>query len=174
MTEHASPRLIDSFQQHYPALLQFLVGRLKDTEQAADVAQETYLRLVAMGEPDEAIIEPRAFIFRIASNLAIDLLRKEERHSKRRAPGELACEETDRRLCAETIHLARERLDQLDQALSELPPNYAQALMLSRLDGLTYAEIGNRLGVSESMVAKYIGQALRHCRNSLKSLERQP
>ena len=163
--------LIDCFQQHYTALLQFLMRQLQDTELAADVAQETYLRLVAMGEPEQQIEQPRAFIFRIASNLAIDQQRREARHSQRRAPEELACDETDRRLCTETIHLARERLSQLDTALAELPPNCAQALMLSRLDGLSYAEISQQLGVSQSMVARYIAQALKHCRHSLKALD---
>ena len=166
-----SRSLIDCFQQHYPALLQFLARQLSDPDQAADIAQETYLRLVALGEPDSTIEQPRAFIFRIASNLAIDQQRREARHSQRRAPEELAGDTSDRRLCAETIHLARERLRQLDTALAELPANCGQALMLSRLDGLTYAEIGQRLGVSESMVARYIAQALRHCRHSLKALD---
>lgn len=168
-----TPRtLIECFQQHYPDLLQFLIRQLRDTELAADIAQETYLRLVALGEPKTLIEQPRAFIFRVASNLAIDQQRRESRHSQRRAPEELASSETDRRLCAETIHLARERLNSLDAALAELPTNYSQALMLSRLDGLTYTEIGQQLGVSPSMVAKYIAQALKHCRHSLNILDR--
>lgn len=163
--------LINCFQQHYPSLLQFLVRKLGDNELAADVAQETYLRLVALGDPDTDIEQPKAFIFRIASNLAIDQQRREARHSSRRAPEALACDEVDPRLCTETIHLARERLTQLDLALAELPTNCARALMLSRMDGLTYAEIGEQLGVSQSMVARYIAQALKHCRHALKALD---
>jgi transmembrane sensor len=64
--------------------------------------------------------------------------------------------------------LARERLQILDEALLQLSANARQALLLNRIEGLTQAQIAQRLGVSESMVAKYIGQALRHCRDWLK------
>ncbi|MCP6134986.1 helix-turn-helix domain-containing protein, partial [Klebsiella pneumoniae] len=53
----------------------------------------------------------------------------------------------------------------LDEALLQLPDKARQALLLNRVEGLTQAQIAQRLGVSESMVAKYIGQALRHCRD---------
>ena len=55
-----------------------------------------------------------------------------------------------------------------DEALAQLSDNARQALLLNRLEGLTQAQIALRLGVSESMVAKYIGQALRHCRDWLQ------
>ncbi len=56
----------------------------------------------------------------------------------------------------------------LDQALLQLPPKARQALLLNRVEGLTQRQVAQRLGVSESMVAKYIGQALRHCRGWLQ------
>ena len=100
--------------------------------------------------------------------LAIDALRREQRNAARHddsdGTGEVACPAP----APEAALLARERLQILDEALLQLPSNARQALLLNRIEGLTQAQIAQRLGVSESMVAKYIGQALRHCRDWLQ------
>lgn len=76
MSRIGTSDLLTNFHEHYAELLAFLARRLGNVEQAADVAQDTYLRLVNLpaGEP---IQEPRAFLFRIAGNLAIDRMRRE-------------------------------------------------------------------------------------------------
>ena len=48
-------------------------------------------------------------------------------------------------------------------ALASLPAKVREALLLNRLDGLTYAQIAVKLGVSERMVKKYMAQAMLHC-----------
>ncbi|RII76190.1 sigma-70 family RNA polymerase sigma factor [Pseudomonas monteilii] len=160
--------LLASFQEHYDDLLQFLTRRMSDRQRAADVAQETYLKLVKIDEQALPVLHARSFIFRVAGNLAIDALRREQRlaasHDDCDGAGELACPAP----APEAMLLARERLQILDDALLKLPDNARQALLLNRVEGLTQAQIAQRLGVSESMVAKYIGQALRHCRDWLK------
>ncbi len=160
--------LLASFQEHYDDLLRFLTRRMSDRQRAADVAQETYLKLLKIDEQSVAVLHARSFIFRVAANLAIDALRREQRiaasHNESDVTGEVACT----RPAPEATLLARERLQILDEALMQLPANARQALLLNRVDGLTHAQIAQRLGVSESMVAKYIGQALRHCRDWLK------
>jgi RNA polymerase sigma factor (sigma-70 family) len=57
----------------------------------------------------------------------------------------------------------RQRLALLQAALGELPPSCRDALLLSRVEKLTHAEVAERLGVSCSMVSKNIMRALRHC-----------
>ncbi|BBU44244.1 sigma-70 family RNA polymerase sigma factor [Pseudomonas monteilii] len=160
--------LLASFQEHYDDLLQFLTRRMSDRQRAADVAQETYLKLVKIDEQALPVLHARSFIFRVAGNLAIDALRREQRlaasHDDCDGAGELACPAP----APEAMLLAWERLQILDDALLKLPDNARQALLLNRVEGLTQAQIAQRLGVSESMVAKYIGQALRHCRDWLK------
>ncbi|MBK4994716.1 sigma-70 family RNA polymerase sigma factor [Pseudomonas sp. S37] len=160
--------LLASFQEHYDDLLQFLTRRMSDRQRAADVAQETYLKLVNIDEQALPVLHARSFIFRVAGNLAIDALRREQRiaasHGDSEGAGELACPAP----APEAALLARERLQILDQALLQLPSKARQALLLNRVEGLTQKQVAQRLGVSESMVAKYIGQALRHCRSWLK------
>lgn len=167
MTEARPNGLVATFQAHYDELLRFLSRRLGAAERAADVAQDTYLRLVAAGKGEAEVRDPRAFVFRVAGNLAIDERRRDGRLSEVRGPAEAGAAVPDPAPSAEAGLLQRERLRLLDTALDELPANVRSALLMSRVDGLTHAAIARRLGVSESMVAKYIAQALRHCRRRL-------
>lgn len=160
--------LLASFQEHYDDLLQFLTRRMSDRQRAADVAQETYLKLVNIDEQAVPVVHARSFIFRVAGNLAIDALRREQRIAASHDDSDGACEVACPAPAPEAALLARERLQILDQALLQLPDNARQALLLNRVEGLTQKQVAQRLGVSESMVAKYIGQALRHCRVRLK------
>lgn len=165
--------LIASFEAHYDELIRFLTRRTGSVERAADVAQDTYLRLAANGEPRPEIDNPRAYLFRVAGNLAIDTLRKEGRMAARSAPEHHAATVTDPLASPETTLLARERLRLLDETLTALRPNARRALLMSRVEGLTFARIAAELGVSESMVAKYIAQALRACRDRLRQLDEE-
>ncbi|CAM4053849.1 Putative RNA polymerase sigma factor FecI [Pseudomonas wadenswilerensis] len=160
--------LLSSFQEHYDDLLQFLTRRMSDRQRAADVAQETYLKLVKIEQQELPVLHARSFIFRVAGNLAIDTLRREQRMSANLDDSEAARQVPCPAPAPEAALLASERLELLDEALLQLSANARQALLLNRVEGLTQAQIAQRLGVSESMVAKYIGQALRHCRDWLK------
>jgi RNA polymerase sigma factor (sigma-70 family) len=66
---------------------------------------------------------------------------------------------------------AKQRLVRLERAMGELSPKCRSALLMNRLDGKTHREIAEELGVSESMVAKYVIQALKHCRARLSAEE---
>ena len=59
--------------------------------------------------------------------------------------------------------LILETLTELDALLDRLPARVRQAFLLAQLEGLTYAVIAERLGVSERMVKKYMAQAMLHC-----------
>lgn len=164
MHRRASSLLLRSFQTHYADLLRFLSRRMGDSQRAADVAQDTWLRL-ADQDDDDAVRDPRAYLFRVAGNLAIDNLRRESRLAELHEGEAVLDELCDPRATPESRLLAQEHLARLDVALAQLPPKVRQALLLNRLDGLSYAQIATRLGVSESMVGKYLVQAMRHCRD---------
>lgn len=165
-----SNHLLTVFQEHYADLLAFLARRLGNVEKAADVAQDTYVRLAGLSDTAQ-ILEPRAFVFRVAGNLAIDRLRQEQRRSALQADDALDEDFCDPMASPERSFLAAEAIEQLDKALHLLPSNARLALLLNRLEGLTHAQIATRLGVSESSVGKYIVQAMRHCRDWLRQSE---
>lgn len=171
MQRRDAASLIASFQAHYDDLLRYLTRRTGDVERAADVAQDTYIRLSAI-EPDAVMIEnERAYIYRVAGNLAIDAMRRDGSQAgwmTGHAPDESV---PDPAPSPERVAIGRDRLRWFEEALDELPPKARLALLMFRVDGLSHKEIAARLGVSDSMVAKYIGQALRHCRDRLWRLD---
>jgi len=71
--------LIAVFRENYQELLRFLTRRTGDAERAADLAQDTFVRLSAMPAGNVDIENPRAFVYRVAGNLAIDAMRREAR-----------------------------------------------------------------------------------------------
>lgn len=173
MGRESSTRLLAAFEGQYSELLRFLVRRTGDPQRAEDVAQEAWLK-VAGGVPEAAVRNPRAYLFRVAANLATDRQRQERRHAQRRAEEAAAHALPDPLACPERRNAARERLAALDEALASLPDNARRALLMSRVEGIGFAGIAAELGVSESMVAKYIAQALRACRAHLERLDAGP
>lgn len=168
MSGSASEFVGSLFRKHGRDLLGFLRTRLRPQE-VEDVAQRTYLQLLQHPNPDE-IRDPQAYLFRTASNMAIDYIR--ERHVRTRDV------EPDAELesvispaptpeaCADSEQILRRFLVVLD----ELPPLCQHAFLLNRVDGLTHAEIARRLGVSKKTVERYIIKAFQKCLAELDHL----
>lgn len=164
-------RLVASLQAHYGDLVRHLTRKTGDPERAADVAQDTFIRLT-LNAPDEArIANPRAYVYRAAGNLAIDYARQDRRQATWLSGEEPDFSILDPSPDAERVAIGRDTLARLEHALDDLPPNARLALLMFRVDELSHREIAERLGVSTSMVAKYISQALRHCRDRLWQLD---
>ncbi len=165
-TDHALPCL-SAFQEHHHDLLRFFTHKLGCRDLAADCTQETYIHLVRMGQTI-TVQNPRAFLFRVAANLSIDYLRKVRTRRSVLSIEPLQEETASLAPTAEDALDAKQRVILLEAAMQELSVKCRRALLLNRLDGKTHREIAHELGVSESMVAKYIIQALKHCRSRLQ------
>lgn len=161
---------LSAFEQHHDDLLRFFTRKLGCRDLAADCTQDTYMHLARMRTTSE-VQNPRAYLFRVAANLAVDNLRK-MRTRRGTVNVESPPEDTPSSApSAEDVLEAKQRVIQLGAAIDELSPNCRNALLLNRLEGKTHREIARHLGVSESMVAKYIVQALKHCRARLEQGE---
>jgi RNA polymerase sigma factor (sigma-70 family) len=159
------------YVRQWTTLRTWLKKRTGSHELAEDALQETWLRLASLqGEPP-AIRDRQAFILRVAGNIAIDLLRREQRHGSRCISDEAVMEAVaDNCPSPETFAIDRDQLRCLIRALAQLAEKPRAALMLNRCEGLTHSQIAERLKVSESMVARYLAQALRHCRDHFHHL----
>lgn len=160
-----SPDLDTLFRQHHAELKRIAYRRLGDKEEAADIVQDAFVRYASMPPAQrlEAVESPRFFLWRIVGNLIIDLQRYRARRGTRVDITDLSDDLVDPRPTPEQILETRQQLALLQRALAELPANCRSALLLNRLEGLSHAEIAERLEVSVSMISKYIMQALRHC-----------
>ena len=151
------------FREHNRTLIRFLRARLHSDQEAQEIAQEAYVRLLKLDEPD-AVSYLRAFLFRTAANLASDRLKQKQR---RRELRELVFFEQEVGRSPESGCLAREQLDLVRASIEELPPKCRMAFMLVKFGELTLAEVAGRMGLSTRMVRIYVARALAHCQYRL-------
>jgi len=169
MTRRSGESLATLTDSHRPALVRFLNRKLGCIEDARDVAQDALLRMHRL-ESSEGIENSRAFLFQVASNLAIDMLRRRSLHARFLGEEAARLGDVGEPLDAATpegIVAARQQLRLILDTIDKLPPRPRRALLLQRSHGLSYAEIASEMGVSVSSVEKYILEALRHCRRQL-------
>ncbi|MEP1471250.1 MAG: sigma-70 family RNA polymerase sigma factor [Halieaceae bacterium] len=172
MTDEKDEFLRNLVAEHQTPLERFLTRKLDNPEDAAEVAQEAYLRLHRMENPQQ-LDNARAFLYQVASNLAVDQLRRRTLHfrflktEKSQLPEGEPQDASAVTASPEQILAAREKLKMMFEAVDELPFKVKQAFLLHRRSGMSYAEIAQALGVSVSSVEKYLLQALKHCRKRL-------
>jgi RNA polymerase sigma factor (sigma-70 family) len=145
------------FREHNQNLVRFLASRLSSDSEAKEVAQEAYVRLLQLDQP-AAVGFLRAFLFKTASNIATDRLRR-RRLAKAARNSDPFDFEIDR-LSPEEYASSGEAIDVVSRCLGELSPRCRQAVLLSRLEGKRTQEIADALGVSTRMVKRYIAEAL--------------
>jgi len=160
--------LEEIYLRHHAALHRFLTRLLRCEDAAAEVAQDSYLRLLRLA-PQAGLNNPRAYLFQVAANVARDRMAREQRRSL--VLQEAAPPEPPSSPGAEAEVIARDRLRILSAAVDELPPRCRAVFLMSRLDGLSNGEIAGRLGISRNMVEKHIIKAMLHCRGRLDSLD---
>ena len=164
--------LAELAERYGPSLERFLARKLDNPADAAEVAQETFLRLYRLDHPDQ-LDNARAFLFQVASNLAVDQLRRRQLHFRFLKAETRSLDESDPRegvadnASPEQIISDREKLARIYAAVDTLPDKCRQAFLLHRSAGLSYGDIARELDVSVSSVEKYILQALKACRAAL-------
>ncbi len=151
-------------RRDYCDLQRFIAKRLPTPQDAADLTQEAFLRLIARtGEP---VRSERQFLFATALNLVRDRARALAVRRAVEVDGELEqapCPEPSPYARVEAKDLVRV----LEAALLELTPRRRAALLLHRLDGMSQAAVAEALGLSVSSVEKHVRSALRHCARRL-------
>lgn len=117
---------------------------------------------------------PRAYLYRAAQNLVLDLVRGRATRARRDSDWAAGrqdpryAEPADTALDAEGALLAREDAAALASAIAGLPEGAGRAFRLHKFDGLSHAEVAARLGISRSGVEKHIALAMAHLRRALK------
>ena len=153
-----------AFEQYHAGLHRFLMRRLRSTQNAQDLAQETYLRLLRMDDC-ELVRKPQAYLYRIAANLVYEF-KMRERNEPIAFDSE-AFERAAESAEAPPIADADERLSlarQLESVLAQLPPLYRAVFVLRKREGMSYPEIARALDISVHTVKKYLARAVAHCR----------
>jgi RNA polymerase sigma factor (sigma-70 family) len=168
--DNETNRLVEGLAQGCGSdLVRFIARRLRSVADARDLAHEAYVRLLRVKRKD-LIRDPQAYLYRIAANILYEFELKKKADAVGLARcAEYQAAEMDFVRPEEDVEalLARKRIEAV---LNQLSPRCRAVFILYRRDGLSYKEIGARVGISTSMVKKYLARGLRHCREGLAEL----
>lgn len=158
----------EAFNLHQEALLAFIKKRLHDPQLADDTLHDLYLKIQNQS-PSSSIKYPKAYIFRMANNLVIDVQRKAARQEQ---TGDDDASEQHNEIGPETLVAQAQQLNIIKQALAELPDKTRDVFRMQLLQQLEKAEVASKLGISVNMVEKHLRRAVQFCRNKLYKMEK--
>ncbi|AOS78668.1 MULTISPECIES: sigma-70 family RNA polymerase sigma factor [Hydrogenophaga] len=144
------------YSDHHGWLHGWLRRRLGCGHDAADLAHDTFVRLLVSGrtpEPEQS----RAHLTQIAKGLVVDLHRR--RCLEVAYLESLSCLPEPLAPSAEQRAIVIEELLRIDAALTGLPAKVREVFLQSQVDGLTYSQIANAMGISFATVRKYMLRA---------------
>ncbi|AKU22442.1 sigma-70 family RNA polymerase sigma factor [Massilia sp. MB5] len=155
------------YHEHHAWLFGWLRKKLGCAHHAADLAQDTFLRIVAARDTLPQLAEPRAWLTTTAKRLLIDRQRRALIDQAYIAELELLAQELPCYPSPEEILQAAQALNAIARVLEGLSNKAREAFLAHYLDGESHAAIAARLEVSTRMVHKYLVQALMRCGEAL-------
>ena len=149
--------MVKNWQGVFSRVRAALMRRGRTEHDADDLVQEAWIRLECYRR-EQPVDQPEAFLMRAALNLSIDA------HRTRKTRGEEVMLEdvvlVDTTPSAETVLLARERLERMSVCLGRLNDKTRAIFLAHRIDGMSYQQIARLHGLSVSSVEKHIAKAM--------------
>jgi RNA polymerase sigma factor (sigma-70 family) len=155
------------YSSHHGWLYGWLRKKLGCPHHAADLAQDTFVRIVASRDALLGVREPRAFLTTTAKRLMLDRARRQLIEQAYLAELAATADANAGFPSPEEILVALQALEQIGAALQGVSAKAREAFLLHYLDGQTHAAVAAQLGVSTKMVQKYLVQALLRCHQAL-------
>lgn len=154
--------------RYYRELLKFLHRSVNDSDVAADLAQESVARVLAVQQSGQAVAEPRALLYRTARNLVIDQHRRDNVRGQSVALDDESAVQpyltAPQAHEPETAAISTQHTQALLNVIGALPLRCREAFILHKFDGLPQAEVARQMGISLTMVERHIKTALLACR----------
>lgn len=147
---------------HEPILRGYLRKRFPSLPDHDDIVQEAYTRLLR-AEDKGRLTYTKAFLFTVARNVAIDLLRRRPKAEHEPISDITAMPVLEEAPTAEEAIERQQRHEILIEAIASLPDRCREVIMLRHHDGLTYKEIALRLGISANTVKVHMVKGMRDC-----------
>jgi len=155
------------FHAYHAPLVRYLTRRLGDRDWAEEVAQETFLRALRQ----ESIVNERAWLFAVATNLVRDEARRDAR--RRRHLSLLAEQEKDAMTEPPVTTLERAQEAALARRAVEALAERDRLALLMREEGLDYHEIAEALGLSIGSIGTTLSRARRRLAEVYEALQRE-
>ncbi|MFT5084721.1 MAG: RNA polymerase sigma-70 factor (family 1) [Lentisphaeria bacterium] len=150
------------YEKYQTDLLRFIASKFGNRHDAEDIVQDAFHNILT-SEKAKTLENPRAYLYKAANNLALNRIRKEQRHSDYR---EELCDEPEFASPEQSIS-AQKDLESIERALGTLPKKYSHTFILSRVHLKSYLEISQELGIAVSTVEKHIIKVLQFLRDHL-------
>jgi RNA polymerase sigma-70 factor (ECF subfamily) len=155
------------YAAHRRGIKAYINKKLGDPATAEDLTQEAFLRLTEGN--GGAITHGRAWLYRTAHNLAVDHGRQTSRRRTDAVDVDGLSALADDSPSPEHIVADRMELDRLTRIIEELPERTQKVFVAVRIDGRTYTETAQMLGISDSSVQKHLARAVHHVMRRMKS-----
>ncbi len=153
------------FQLHYADIRAQIAAKYRRSPQEADDIVQDAFHNILRADNVEALENPKAYLYKTASNLALNRLRQ-HRQLQHMASADTTREHDE--ISPERQLSAQQDLGRLYTALSEIPEKYRRTFLLSRMHNKTYKEISEQLNIAESTVEKHIIKVLKSLRELLQ------
>jgi len=145
------------FRSNNRALISFLLTHLSNEGEAREVAQEAYIKLLQLDRP-EAVSFLRAYLFRIAANLAIDRIRRRDRRDRIERLD--LFDEPPLAPSAEDEATSQQDLALVRRAIAELKPSYQTAFAMNKFLDRSIADVAAAMDLTPRMVRVYVTRAV--------------
>jgi RNA polymerase sigma factor (sigma-70 family) len=161
-TQTRASALSSLFREHNRTLVRFINARLRNEQEANEIAQEAYVKMLQLDRCPGTASFMRHYLFRVAENLAVDRIR--QRYARSRLDQLTSIDDPFQEALAERTVLAGQELALLKAAVAELPEKYREAFRLIKLEDNSFPQVASLMRLSERMVRKYITRALIYIR----------
>jgi RNA polymerase sigma-70 factor (ECF subfamily) len=151
---------------HSAEIFAYLWRMVRDEADAQDCLQEAFLRAYRAYDRLDGRANQRAWLYRIATNVALTHLKRRGREAARRAPLVPDLQDDDDPSPGDAV-IRRETLEAVAGAVARLPQQQRAALVLRKYQSLSYAEIAETLGCSEESARANVYQAIKRLKSEL-------
>lgn len=162
--------------RYYRELLNFCARAVKDRDTAADIVQESYVRVLAIERSDVPIVAPRALLYQTARHIMVDRHRRERLRSHDDLEALVQADQPAiaAQLQPDALAASAQGVAAYIATIEALPPRCREAFILHVFDGLSHAQIAQHMGASVSMVEKHLARARLACRACERRLQGLP
>jgi RNA polymerase sigma factor (sigma-70 family) len=153
-------------ERYHRELLNFLSRQVRDRDTAADLAQESFVRVLSVQSSGQAVLDIRALLYRTARNLVVDQHRRSEvrRHDDLDSLPEDQHPAAPQHLQPEELWASQQVFRAYLATIEALPERCRQAFVLHVFDECSHAQIAQHMSISVSMVEKHIVRAMVACK----------
>jgi RNA polymerase sigma factor (sigma-70 family) len=161
-------RIEETYSELCPSLVRFLRAKTGSLEEAKDIAQETFGKLLELERLDE-VKSLTGFVWKTAQNIVID--RQRQRANRSRLDPVALFEPVQQTRSPEFWLDAKQRVDILERAIDLLPAMCRSVFVLRVLKERSSPEVAQELGISERLVRQYVARGIEHCAEHLDEAE---